>query len=424
MSWMQRNYALKQLELKKSLQALRRAENRERRNHEATDRMNEAFQPQLEKYKATPVRTFEQEAKLEERLQKALKKEQNIAEAEGITLAYEEIYDEVDNILFSALLADNHFDPETLRIAVDHPPFNPGATARPVPEPSWLVDPPEPLYVEPKRPSFLSKVFGLAKNCPDDVERVHAVWLAEHKRWQEYTNKEIPARNEDLKEEYIRQEKKRKNQLRILEQEYQFECLEREKEFSAYNQDLEDFIQSLNEGDASAVEEYMRIIFFRSIFPDCFTVDHECKYNSEDKELTVSVFVPEPHSIPAVKSARYVASRGEIQYSDLAAGVQKKRYNNAVYGTALRIMHEVYQADPRKLIETISLNVRVRTIDPSTGHSVVNSLVLVACGRSQFAELKLANVEPLAALNGLRAILSKNPFEGIPAILNGVEVRR
>jgi restriction system protein len=78
-------------------------------------------------------------------------------------------------------------------------------------------------------------------------------------------------------------------------------------------------------------------------------------------------------------------------------------------------MHEVFEADRRGLIKTISLEVGTETNDPATGKRAYVPFVAVAAQRATFAEFDLSAVVPLATLEHLGAAVSKNPY-GLSAV--------
>ncbi len=83
-------------------------------------------------------------------------------------------------------------------------------------------------------------------------------------------------------------------------------------------------------------------------------------------------------------------------------------------------MHEIFEADRRGLIKTISLEVGTNTIDPATGRRGYILFVAVGSERKSFLELDLSNVVPTATLAHLGASVSKNPFGLVATEASGV----
>jgi restriction system protein len=87
---------------------------------------------------------------------------------------------------------------------------------------------------------------------------------------------------------------------------------------------------------------------------------------------------------------------------------------------ALRSIHEVFEADRRGLIKTISLTVGTETIDPATGRHTYVPFVVVGAEREAFLTFDLSAVVPESTLSHLGAAVSKNPYALAPADTTGV----
>jgi restriction system protein len=77
-------------------------------------------------------------------------------------------------------------------------------------------------------------------------------------------------------------------------------------------------------------------------------------------------------------------------------------------------VHELFEADRRRLVETVVFNGVVHTTDPSTGRAISPCLITLRTTRDVFGELDLAQVDPLACLAHLNAAVSKKPEELAP----------
>ena len=75
--------------------------------------------------------------------------------------------------------------------------------------------------------------------------------------------------------------------------------------------------------------------------------------------------MPSPDTLPPsdTKSYKYTRSSDEITKSTLSQKARKDRYSGAVYQVALRSLHEVFEADRRGIIKTVSLEVGTYTTD-------------------------------------------------------------
>ena len=89
-------------------------------------------------------------------------------------------------------------------------------------------------------------------------------------------------------------------------------------------------------------------------------------------------------------------------------------------------MHELFEADQTRHLDTIVFNGYVDTIDSATGQPSKPRLISFRTTRDTFLALDLAQVEALACLKGLNASVSKTPTElvatSIPATFLRVTV--
>ncbi|MFD5867838.1 hypothetical protein ACFWGD_04370 [Corynebacterium sp. NPDC060344] len=386
-------------------------------------RKAELARKQAVRAKAAALRAQEQDRKRAEKEARDLHKQQMIAEAEAVMAGYEAQYEQIDSLLVATLDVDDYVDLESLKRVVEHPHFDPGVNGRALPEPQWLPIPPEPLLNEPQVPTGLKAMFGGRAKFEQRLQQVRQQWEVDHRNWDHYVRVELPRENQRLADEYAARERKRLTDLEEMQRDYQNRCQERQQMVDDHNGQVDDLIRRISEGQPEAVDEYIGIVLANSIYPECYPVGYEFAYDPDLRELSISVNVPRPDELAAVKNVRYVASADEIRETALSKSDQKKRYNNAVHETALRTLHEIFEADRHPWVDSISLSVRTIAIDPATGHDAEYVFVLVAADRSAFMELNLSAVDPQAALEGMRATLSKNPFNLDSVGESGFEVR-
>ena len=167
--------------------------------------------------------------------------------------------------------------------------------------------------------------------------------------------------------------------LRLERARYAAECAAREAAAAEHNQALDTLNANLGYGAADAVEEYVSLVFANSAYPAHFPVEHDFEFDPTTAELRLRVLVPGPDKVPATSAYKYAKSSDEITSTSLSQKACKDRYADAVHQVALRSMHEVFEADRRGLIKTISLEVGTETIDPATGREAY--VPFVAVGR-------------------------------------------
>jgi restriction system protein len=198
--------------------------------------------------------------------------------------------------------------------------------------------------------------------------------------------------------------------LKAAQERYRQECSQRERDAERYNEEVATLKANLGYGVPEAVDEYISLVLSNSVYPDHFPVEHEFGFNAETAELRLRVAIPDPSTLPGVKTHGYKKSSDEMTETPLPQKVRRDQYASAVHQVALRSLHEVFEADRRGLIATVSLKVGTNAADPATGIRAFIPFVVVGAERDSFLALALANVVPSATLEHLGAGLSKNPF--------------
>jgi restriction system protein len=376
----------------------------------AAARQAEQVQKQAERARVQAAKASLAEQKAGEREAKRLHEESMQAEAAVRNAELMNTYGEIDSLLSSSLAIDDFVNLEEFRKVAEHPPFPKSDLLAPSPQPAPLEARRAPLYVEPEAPKGLSNLFGGKKKHGELVARTKAAYALELAAWQAGVA-QLPAARVRQQQEYELLEQRRETALQEAQAQYATECRQREQAVQQENERLDKLIAGLGYGIEEAVQEYVSIVLGNSVYPESFPVEHDFTFDSALKELVLSVLVPVPQSIPAVKEYKYVRAKDEIVPTALTQKVQKERYASAVAQVALRSLHEIFEADRAERIQTISLTVACEAIDAATGLMKRTPLVAVGADRATFLTFDLSNVVPLATLQHLGALVSKNPFD-------------
>lgn len=400
------------------------ARERERAEREAVRRHNEAVR-QAEQAKKESERLRTQLAKAAVSERKRLEKEAREAhvaarEAEVIERngKLERIYEEIDLLLVSTLRVDDYVDLSSLRVEVTHPPFDRPDLEVPLPQPSQMLLPNEPVLALPAPPSGLASLFGKKKyaEAVENAQRAHEQALEE---WRAAC-RDLMAKNQKAKDMHVQDEARRLEALRSERERYAKECAMRESEVADRNRQLDELVTNLGYGTADAIQEYVSIVLSNSVYPDHFQATHEFEFDPSTAELRLRVLVPSPAETPTIKSYKYMKATDEIVSTPLSQKECRDRYAGAIHQVALRSFHEVFESDRRGLIKTISLEVCTNTIDPATGQRTYMPFVIAAADRELFLTFELSAVVPALTLGRLGAAVSKNPYSLVAAERSGV----
>lgn len=340
------------------------------------------------------------------------------AEAEELNLQLQEVYSEIDSLLEATLQVDDYVDLDSLRVVAEHPPFSKAALERPVPTPIQPILPSEPKLVIPAAPKGIRALFGMQRytQVVAEAEESHKAAVQE---WQQAV-KRLEKAHQAAIESHARDEQQRVASLEKEKALHDRECVAREAEATAHNVALDKLAADLSYGVVEAVEEYVSIVLSNSVYPDHFSVNADYQFDPEYAELRLKILIPAPDDLPSVKTYKYNKSSDAITETALTQKACKDRYAGAVHQVALRALHEIFEADRRGIIQTISLEVGTETINPATGIQDYMAFVSVASERSAFIAFELSSIVPLSTLNHLGAAISKNPYGLVPVDTSGV----
>ncbi|MGK8488829.1 hypothetical protein [Nocardia asiatica] len=328
-------------------------------------------------------------------------------------------YDAIDHLLEATLEVDDWVDLESLRETATDPPFDRPELLTPSPAPRYHPLPERPIFVPPAPPSGLSGALGGNRRHAAQLEAAQREYLNVVQQWQ-LTFARTCAANAELRAGWREQESSRIAELGDARRQLEQAKVERRRQVAESNARLERLISGLRERQPDAMDEYVGIVLANSIYPDTFEVSYEQSFNGSDRELRVTVLAPHPNTLPTTKAFRYNKATDEITATTLPTAEVKRRYASAIAQTALRTVHEVFEADREEIIDSITLTVAVDTVDGATGHDTRIDLVRLATDRVDFLSIDLSRVEPTATLAHLAAAVSKNPYGLVPLANHGV----
>jgi len=340
------------------------------------------------------------------------------AEVERRNSELSEMYAAIDSLLAATLDVDDYMDLTTLHTVAEHPPFDRADLEVPVPLPSPIVDPSEPVFSPPPPPKGLQGLFG-KKNHEKALAEATAAHEKRVAEWQTRLAQNELARKAAASQ-HADKEAERGAALEVEHARYAAEYSAREAAAAAHNEAIDTLSANLGYGAVDAVEEYVSLVFSKSAYPVDFPVEHDFDFDSATAELRLRVLVPGPDKVSTTSAYKFTKSSDEITATSLSQKACKDRYSGAVHQVALRSIHEVFEADRRGLIKTISLEVGTEAIDPATGREGYTLFVAAGAERGSFLELDLANVVPAATLSHLGAAVSKNPFNLVAADASGI----
>lgn len=374
------------------------------REEERARKAEEKANKQLARATAAERKQLEKEAKLAH----VQSMEAKIA---SLNSELELTYGDIDGVLAATLDVDDFVDLHHLREDTLRSPLPRQDLLEPLPKPKLIQDPPRPKGTMPSKPTGLAGMFGKGK-YKKEVESAKIDLRRKLGQWEK-----IVEANERQELEEDRQyqvlENQRLSELELCQREHQATCAAQAKE-------IDKIIAGLGYGTPEAVQDYVSLVLSNSVYPDAITVEHDFEFDVSAAELALRVYVSSPEKLPHVKAYKYTKSTDQITTTDLSQKARKDRYGSMIHQVALRTLHEIFEADRRGVIKTISLEVGTDTIEPATGQKKFILFVAAGAEREEFLSYNLSSVDPAATLTHIGASVSKNPFGLVATSSKGV----
>ena len=356
------------------LQLQREAERERERRARAFARS----QRDAERAAAADRRAAVQDQKLRERLYV----EDRTREAAEDTALVERQVQILQDVLTATLDVDDYLDLETLKQPPVYAAFDPNAFGAP-------PSPPRESDFAAEAPSMLGRVFAGSKHAAL-VEQRHADYqravqefeAAAQRHWQQ-----------------IDQARRR----------YDADVARQVQEHQLHVEQVSALQRGLAARNPDAVIRYLDLVLEAAEYPDGFPHSWRLAYTAASGHLAIEYELLPVDVVPTDKAHRYVKATDTITSSARPLTQIRSLYGEVLRQTALRVVHEVVEADRAGAIRTVAFNGYVHAIDPATGQQVHPCLIALATSRQRFLELDLARVDTAACLEHLEARVTKDP---------------
>jgi len=327
---------------------------------------------------AARARAAVQDQKLRDRMYA----EDRMQEAADDTAQVEHQVEILQSVLAATLGVDDYLDLEALKRQPPYPVFDPLAVGAP-------PLPPRESDFAVEGPSAIGRVFAASKHA---------------------------ARAEQRQAEYQQALYGYRNAAQQHEQKLEMARLKHEadiaRQVEQHRQNVDE-VSALQRGLAArqpdAVVRYLDLVLEAAEYPDGFPHSWRLAYAAASGHLAIEYELPQIAVVPMDKAYKYVKSTDTITPSARPATQIRSIYAEVLRQTALRVVHEVLEADRGGAVRTVVFNGYVDGTDPATGRKVRPCLVSLATSRERFLDVDLARVETVACLAHLEARVSKDP---------------
>ena len=159
--------------------------------------------------------------------------------------------------------------------------------------------------------------------------------------------------------------------------------------------------QALN---PEAILDYCDLVLSESKYPECCPQNLELDYRPATKTLIVEYQLPAPTDLPRLEEVKFVRSKGVFVEGELAKRQFEQLYESVVCQTAVRTLHELFEADVVRAVDFVAINGMVRAVNPGTGNVETRCILSIQAGRGAFSEINLRQVEARACFDSLGGI--------------------
>jgi len=331
----------------------------------------------------------------DQRLKDRLYAEDRTREAAEDTAQVERQIEVLQSVLSATLHVDDYLDLEALKRPPQHPVFDPftvGAPPSPPSEGDFAV----------AGPSGLGRVFGASKHATLVEQR-----QAEYQRALNDYRVAAQRHAQRLEEAHLR---------------HAADVARQAEEHRQHVEEVSALQRDLAARQPQAVVRYLDLVLEAAEYPDGFPHSWRLAYAAASGHLAIEYELPRVEVVPSDKAYKYVKSNDTISPTARPAAQVRNIYAEVLRQTALRVVHEVLEADRGGAVRTVVLNGYVNDTDPATGREVHRCLLALATSRERFLDIDLSQVNTVDCLVHLEARISKDPSKLLavePIVLTG-----
>lgn len=321
-------------------------------------------------------------------------RQSNLEEANRRTEGAVKALKNIEDILIHSLSVNNAINWENLKKKENYPEQRP---LKPLPKTKkiYLY---KPQKEEPKF-SFVENMFKSKKELKikeyeDKYSNLISNWEKEKVAIDQY--------NARLDLDYNIELKRLENDVSKWE-ERRKAFLKQQENFNANIEQEKEKYLSKNE---DSILEYCEMVLNYSKYPSSFPNNFQLEYHPENKILIIEFELPIQEDLPTIKEVKYVASTKQLKEISISESQISKMYDDAIYKITLRTMHEIFESDVINVIDAISFNGWVKSINKATGKEETNCILSIQAKKSEFIGIDLAKVDPKTCFRTLKGVAS------------------
>ena len=177
-----------------------------------------------------------------------------------------------------------------------------------------------------------------------------------------------------------------------------------EEEQAASHSEVERLKSEVGQGNDDAVIEHTSLVLEASNYQGLFEKSYVIQYHRDNRLLKLAYDLPSIETLPSVKAIKFVKVTGELRESHITEREKRANFEFACYQICLRTIHELFEADEHRNVESILFNGFVNFVDPAKGVEQRVCLLSVLVTKAAFEAIDLARVDPKACFKSLKGV--------------------
>jgi restriction system protein len=170
------------------------------------------------------------------------------------------------------------------------------------------------------------------------------------------------------------------------------------------NARLEALQQGYRRGDPEAVIGHCDLNLLSLDRPKGFPAYWTMTY--ADGVVTLDYDLPNMDSVPVVKAMKYVPSRAVFDVAVLPEAERERLYGEAVFQTALAVLHTLFAGDAADVLRAVALNGWTNYIDAAALRPGRACILSASVDKRLFQSIDLSGVDPQACFRALNGTMS------------------
>ncbi|MDB2391092.1 restriction endonuclease [Alphaproteobacteria bacterium] len=258
-------------------------------------------------------------------------------------------------------------------------------------------------YQKPKVPLF-QKLLGQGEKFKANHLAQFESENEQEKKENKAINNRIIKKNNKLEQKYNESIKSWEKQKKSWEAKQLAEKKKYEDERELHNLRMIELQQAWENGRSDAVVEHSDLVLSMSVYPEFMEPTFNIQFDSESRILKVEYYLPSPEIVRLQKTARFIATSGEISETFISEREQKRIFDDVCYQIAIRTAHELFEADEPDNISSVLFNGVVNAVDGATGLNQNKTIMSAIFDKQEFEKLNLSAVDPKACFKNFKGV--------------------